>query len=104
MTREIEKITALKNMVGDADRKSIDNIIDVFSNTFKQLLINTKHQLLKGEAGKVGMENVISAMNELRKIASKTSNAEQFIFPELINDNDATVYILKFGEEIIKGK
>lgn len=103
MNREIEKITALKNVVGDNDRKSIDNIVDVFSNTFKQVLINTKNQLLNGEAGKLDMKNVIEAMNSLRKIANKTKNTDKFSFLELNNNNDAMVYVLKFGKELIKG-
>ncbi len=103
MNREIDKVMALKKVVSDNEKESIDNIVETFSNGFKKILLNTRNYLLSGdESIECDFPQTMQAMNELIAIASKTGK-EEFIFPELKSIEDAKVYLLKFGKEIIKG-
>lgn len=103
MNREIDKIMALKKVVNDNEKESIDNIVETFSNGFKKILLNTRKYLLSGDENfECDLSHEVQAMDELIAIADKTGS-EEFIFPELKSIEDAKVYLLKFGKEVIKG-
>lgn len=99
MNREIDKLMALREMVSEEEKKFVDETIDMLSDTFKNILIETRIYIITGVREERDYSEVINAMSKIKMLADNANNGLEF--PILKTDKDARVYLVKYGKEVI---
>lgn len=99
MNREIDKLMALREVVSEEEKKFVDETIDMLSDTFKNILIETRIYIITGVREERDYKEVIEAMSKIKMLADNANNGLEF--PILETDKDARVYLVKYGKEVI---
>ncbi len=93
--REIDKIMQkYANMTLD-DKKIVDASIEIISGIFKAMIQGSTEFIKNGKHEQIDMSNAIEALKKLRDVVGEE------IIPEIENEQEARIYITKFGKEIL---
>lgn len=100
MIREIDKLMSLRGKLEGADKKTIDEAIDLFNDNFKLLLNDARLLIISGVKTERDYSAVCEAMSEIAKLAERIHD-EELVFPILKTNKDARLYLAKYGKEVI---
>ena len=98
MIIEIEKMTQVQKMATEVESKDIDHIINTLSSDFQQMLNDSRNYLLTGEKVERDWSESLRAMKKMKEYGDKYGVE----FPDVETNEQAIVYVLKFGHEIVK--
>ena len=100
MVMEVEKLNAIQEKAQESEREAIENIKETISTDFRAMVEDTRIFLMTGEKVTRDFSNSITALRKLKVFG----NQYGIEIPEINTNEEAAIYILKFGSEIIKGK
>ena len=98
--KEIEKLMALRGKVEDVEKKTVDTAIDLFNDNFKLLLNDARLLIISGVKTERDYSTVCEAMSEIGKLDERIHD-DEMIFPVLVTNKDARLYLAKYGKEVI---
>lgn len=98
MVMEIEKMTRIQEMVSKEEAVEIRNIINTLSNDFSGITEDSRHYILTGERVTRDFSDSIFALKRMKAYGERFG----IDFPNIETDEQAAIYILKFGKEIVK--
>ena len=100
MAMEIEKLNAIQEKVEQSEKTIVEQIKETISTDFRAMIEDTRIFLMTGEKISRDFSNSIAALKKLKGFGDQYG----IEFPEINTNEEAAIYILKFGSEIVKGK
>lgn len=100
MIREIDKLMSLRGKLEGADKKTIDEAIDLFNENFKMLLNDARLLIISGKRTERNYIEVCEMMSRINEITERIHD-EELVFPILKTNKDARLYLAKYGKEVI---
>ena len=97
MIFEIEKMTSIQEKCIGEEAKEVSRIIETLSTDFGAVLEDSRHYILTGEKKETDLSKSIAAMQDMKRIGEKYGVE----FPSIETNEQAAIYILKFGREIV---
>lgn len=99
MNREIDKILAIRDAVPDVNKKKIDDALEVIRQVFHRMINAVGIAIRTDNEVCYSMDELLEALKTIKEAADQTGVAE---FPHIDNVQDAKIYVLKFGMELLK--
>lgn len=94
---EIERLESLKGKLNEEEKLQFAQCVDIFNTSFKDMIKNVGVQIV-GEKGSVYKStNLLVAFEKIYSLAKKYG----VDFPEIANEHDARLYVIKYGKEIL---
>ncbi len=94
---EIERLESLKGKLNEEEKLQFDQCIDVFNTSFKDMIKNVGIQIVSEKGSVYKSTNLLPAFERIYFLAKKYD----VDFPEITNEQDARLYIVKYGKEIL---
>lgn len=99
MNREIEKILMVKEALPEEEKSKIDNAIEVIRQTFHKMVGAIGVSIKTDSNADYETDDLLAALKTIKDAADKTGVADM---PEITNLQDAKIYVMKFGMELLK--
>lgn len=94
---EIERLESLKGKLNEEEKLQFAQCVDIFNTSFKDMIKNVGVQIA-GEKGSVYKStNLLAEFKKVSLLAKKYG----VDFPEITNEQDARLYVVKYGKEIL---
>ncbi|MBO5179166.1 MAG: hypothetical protein J6B87_02315 [Clostridia bacterium] len=99
MIREIDKINDVRNAMPENERKKIDDALEVIRQTFHRMINAIGIAIKTDNEVYYTTDELLEALKVIKEAADQTGAAE---IPNIDNVQDAKVYVMKFGMELLK--
>ena len=100
MIFEIEKMTSIQERCTGEEKKEIDQVIETLSVDFEAVLSDSRNYILTGEKKERNLSESIFAIKKMKRIGEKYG----IEFPEVETNEQAAVYVLNFGRQIVMNR
>ena len=97
MVKELDKMIRLRERFSGEEQVEIDRAIDNIVACFQQMIGQTSDFLIKGKNDGIEVTEVVKSIAVLKHYGDQKGVE----FPEVKDEKDAKVYVLKFGKEVL---
>ena len=94
---EIERLESIKSKLNEEEKLQFAQSLDVLNTSFKEMIKNVGVQIVQEKSVVCRSTNLLSALEKISSFANKYG----VDFPEITNEQDARLYVVKYGKDVL---